>query len=101
MQPTSPNQALQRTTPGVTACAQSTQPTRHRPLDRNYRQTATPNRLRPHSLRRPPWSLSLRSLGVATIFPMKTLLTLTLYVCLTVSLLAQPPRMTKEEVSQL
>src|SRR4051812_4315815 len=48
-----PNKALQRTTPGVTACAQSTKPARHRPLDRTVPRTATPNRLRPQRLRRP------------------------------------------------
>ena len=46
--PQAPNHALQRTAPGVTACA----PTR-RPAPAAF----------PHRLRRPPQSLSLRSLG--------------------------------------
>ncbi len=33
------------------------------PLDRTFRPATTPNRLRPHALRRPQWSLSLESLG--------------------------------------
>ena len=57
------NDALQRTTLGVTACAQTTQPARRRALDCTYRQASTPNRLRPPRLRRPPWSLSLESSG--------------------------------------
>jgi hypothetical protein len=60
----SPNHALQRTAPGVTACAARRA---HRPatdpLTAPSAQQPTPGRLRPHRLRRPPPSLSLRSFG--------------------------------------
>jgi hypothetical protein len=49
--PTSPNHALQRTAPGVTACAPA-----RRPAPAAF----------PHRLRRPPRSLSLGSLGKIT-----------------------------------
>ena len=48
-----PNHALQRTAPGVTACAPAA-------------SLRSPPATFPHRLRRPPQSLSLRSLGVAT-----------------------------------
>jgi hypothetical protein len=56
LNPTSPNHALQRTAPGVTACAPS-----RRPAPAAF----------PHRLRRLPESPSLGSLGDATRAPMK------------------------------
>jgi hypothetical protein len=84
--PGTPNQALQRTAPGVcqrppalpfglpaagyvaplhSACAPATsnRPATD-PLTTPTALRPTPNRLRPHRLRRPPQSLSLGSLGL-------------------------------------
>ena len=60
MAPMTPNQSLQRTAPGVTACA----PT-YRPAPAAF----------PHRLRRPPQSLSLGSLGDSAPHPSKTMKT--------------------------
>jgi hypothetical protein len=70
MQNVTPNQALQRTAPGVTACAahRANRPATD-PLTASSARQPTPGRLRPHRLRRPPPSLSLRSFGDSTPFP--------------------------------
>jgi hypothetical protein len=65
--PATPNHALLRTAPGVTPCAahHASQPTTD-PLTTPSGLRPAPSRLRPRRLRRPPQSLSLGSLGVAT-----------------------------------
>jgi len=76
------NHALQRTAPGVTACARtaSCRPATD-PLTTPTALRPTLNRLRPHRLRRPPPSLSLGALGVAARY-MKSLVLLFLSLCI-------------------